>query len=41
MGLVAERELPDGRVIHINEMLFGNHKLCIGPKNELFYEDEW
>ena len=40
-GVVAERQLPDSRVIQITPQLFGQARLAIGPKGSTVYDDEW
>lgn len=39
-GVSAERVLPDGRVLHVCEMLF-TWKLSVGPAGVTWYDDEW
>ncbi len=36
-GAVAHRDLPDGRVLVLYEMIF-NVRLCVGPQNEPWYD---
>lgn len=41
LGALAHRDLPDGRVLVLYPMLFGNTRLCVGPQNEGFYDRGW
>lgn len=38
---LATKELPNGRVIHINPLTFGRARLSIGLQGEFSYEDEY
>lgn len=40
--MIAERELPDGRVLQVMEMTFGNHRLTISQSRDCgFYDGGW
>lgn len=40
-GTLAERELPDGRVIVVYPLIMGTARVCIGPAGADFYDDAW
>lgn len=39
-GALAHRDLPDGRVLVLYEMIY-NWRLCIGPQGDEGYERGW
>ena len=40
-GVFDERDLPDGRSLHVLPLLFARARLCVGPKDSDVYEDVW
>lgn len=38
---VAHREMADGRLLCVYEMLFGNGRLCVGPVGVGWFDDLW
>lgn len=40
-GVVAERNLPDGRLLHVVPLTFGRARLNIGPQGQQWYSDGW
>jgi hypothetical protein len=40
-GILAERLLPDGRIVQITALTFGRARLHIGVAGEQTYFDEW
>lgn len=39
-GALAHRNLPDGRVLVVYNMIY-NVRLCIGPQNAEWYDRAW
>jgi hypothetical protein len=37
-GVLAQRDLPDGRILSVQPLTFGRARLCIGT-NEWTYDD--
>lgn len=40
-GIIAERNLPDGRILHVVPLTYGRARLCVGPADSMCYEDGW
>ena len=40
-GVLAERDLGDGRILQVVPLGFGRARLHIGPKGVMWYQDGW
>jgi len=40
-GIIAERILPDGRLLQVIPLTFGRARLCVGPADSMTYDDNW
>lgn len=40
-SILAERQLPDGRVLQVFRLTFGRARLGIGQADSGCYDDEW
>ncbi len=39
--MIAERELPDGRVLTVEPLLFDRARLTLSDRGSAFVDDQW
>lgn len=37
--VLAERKLPDGRILQVIPLTYGRARLCVGPADSVCYDD--